>query len=60
MAPALPLVLGKGKSNRDVAAELAISEATAKGHVSNILVKLGADDRTQAVITAVKRGLIQL
>jgi len=53
-------LLGKGKSNREVAAELAITEATVKGHVSNILVKLGATDRTQAVITAVKRGLVRL
>src|SRR6266540_3023646 len=51
-------LLGKGKSNREVAAELAITEATVKGHVSNILVKLGATDRTQAVIIALKRGLI--
>jgi len=53
-------LLGKGKSNREVAAELAITEATVKGHVSNILIKLGATDRTQAVITAVKRGLVRL
>jgi two-component system NarL family response regulator len=53
-------LLGKGKSNRDVACELAISEATVKGHVSNILTKLGALDRTQAVIIALKRGLIHL
>ena len=53
-------LLGKGKSNRDVAFELAISEATVKGHVTNILTKLGAIDRTQAVIIALKRGLIHL
>jgi DNA-binding NarL/FixJ family response regulator len=53
-------LLGKGKSNRDVASELAISEATVKGHVTNILTKLGAVDRTQAVIIALKRGLIHL
>lgn len=53
-------LLGQGKSNRDVAHQLAITEATVKGHVTNILTKLGADDRTQAVITALKRGLIHL
>jgi two-component system NarL family response regulator len=53
-------LLGKGKSNREVAAELAISEATVKGHVTNILTKLGAHDRTHAVISALKRGLIHL
>jgi DNA-binding NarL/FixJ family response regulator len=53
-------LLGQGKSNREVAHQLAISEATVKGHVTNILTKLGALDRTQAVITALKRGLIHL
>jgi two-component system NarL family response regulator len=53
-------LLGKGNSNRDVACALAISEATVKGHVTNILTKLGAVDRTQAVIIALKRGLIHL
>jgi two-component system, NarL family, response regulator len=53
-------LLGKGKSNRDISSELAISEPTVKGHVTNILTKLGAVDRTQAVIIALKRGLIYL
>ena len=53
-------LLGKGKSNRDISSELAISEPTVKGHVTNILTKLGAVDRTQAVIIALKRGLIHL
>ena len=53
-------LLGKGKSNREVAVELAITEATVKGHVTNILSKLGVTDRTQAVIIALKRGLIHL
>ena len=52
--------LGKGKSNREIAAELAITEATVKGHVTNILSRLGVSDRTQAVITALKRGLVHL
>jgi DNA-binding NarL/FixJ family response regulator len=53
-------LLGTGNSNRDVACALAITEATVKGHVTNILTKLGAVDRTQAVIIALKRGLIHL
>jgi len=53
-------LLAKGRSNREVATDLAISEATVKGHVANILSKLGVGDRTQAVITALKRGLVHL
>lgn len=53
-------LLVKGKSNREVATDLAITEATVKGHVTNILSKLGVTDRTQAVITALKRGLVHL
>ena len=53
-------LLGKGKSNREVAAALAVTEATVKGHVTNFLSKLGVTDRTQAVIIALKRGLIHL
>ena len=39
---------------------LAITEATVKGHVANILSKLGVSNRTQAVITALKRGFVHL
>jgi two-component system NarL family response regulator len=53
-------LLAKGRSNREVAADLAITEATVKGHVANILSKLSVSDRTQAVITALKRGLVHL
>ena len=53
-------LLGKGKSNREIAAELAITEATVKAHVTNILSRLGVSDRTQAVITALKHGLVHL
>ena len=49
-----------GKSNKDIAAELHITEATVKGHMTNILGKLGVTDRTQAVITALRRGLVHL
>jgi DNA-binding NarL/FixJ family response regulator len=49
-----------GKSNKEIANLFSISEATVKGHVSNILLKLGANDRTEAVTTALKRGVVHL
>jgi len=49
-----------GNSNKRVAARLAISEETAKGHVKNILAKLSATDRTHAVTLALMRGIIQI
>ena len=53
-------LIAAGKSNREVAAQLAISEETAKTHVRNILAKLGAHDRTHAVTLALQRGIIHL
>jgi two-component system NarL family response regulator len=53
-------LLAKGKCNKEIATDLDITEATVKGHVTNILGKLGVTDRTQAVITALKRGLAHL
>lgn len=50
-------LIAKGKSNQDVADELYIGIKTVKYHVTNILAKLGVDDRTQAAIYAVKNGL---
>lgn len=55
----LELVAGGG-SNKWIAQKLAISEDTVKGHVSSILAKLGANDRTHAVTLAIRRGAIQL
>ncbi|BCE13617.1 hypothetical protein RSC3_00973 [Bacillus paralicheniformis] len=49
----------KGKSNKEIAASLFISEKTVKTHVSNLLSKLGLSDRTQAALFAVKHGLQQ-
>jgi NarL family two-component system response regulator LiaR len=49
--------IARGKSNRELALELGISEKTVKTHVSNILGKLHLDDRTQAAIYALKHGL---
>lgn len=53
-------LVSKGKSNKEIAVELGISEATVKCHVSVILMRLKASDRTQAVITALQRGLIHV
>ena len=50
----------RGMSNREIAGALFIAESTVKFHVTHILGKLNADDRTQAVITALKRGLVSL
>jgi DNA-binding NarL/FixJ family response regulator len=49
-----------GNRNRDIAKLLFISEETVKVHVKHIMEKLGANDRTQAVAIAVRRGIIQL
>jgi two-component system NarL family response regulator len=53
-------LLAKGGTNKDLAATLSISEGTVKGHVNNILSKLGVTDRTMAVTTALQRGIIHL
>lgn len=53
-------LLCKGRSNSEIATGLSISEGTVKFHVNNILSKLGVKDRTQAVITALRRGLTRL
>ncbi len=53
-------LLAKGMSNKEIAAQLSLSEGTIKNYVSNVLSKLHANDRTQAVITAVRRGLVDL
>lgn len=55
----LGLIVG-GNSNKEIMAELDISEGTVKLHVSHILEKLGAADRTQAAIMAVKQGIVHL
>ena len=52
--------LAAGGSNKQIAAWLGISEQTVKAHMKNILAKLGAQDRTQAVMLAIKRGIISL
>jgi DNA-binding NarL/FixJ family response regulator len=51
------LLVAQGKANKEIAAELVISERTARTHVSNILSKLGLTSRTQAALWAVREGL---
>lgn len=48
----------QGRSNREIADSLVISEKTAKAHISNILGKLGLEDRTQMAVYAIKHGLV--
>src|SRR6266849_7682760 len=52
--------VASGNRNRDIAEQLFISEETVKVHVKHIMEKLGANDRTQAVAIAVRRGIIHL
>ena len=53
-------LIAEGNSNKEIAARLSLTEDAVKGQVRNILAKLGANDRTQAVTIAVKRGIIEL
>lgn len=53
-------LIATGNSNKLIADQLSIGEATVKSHVTNILSKLGANDRTHAVSIGVKRGIIEL
>ncbi len=53
-------LLAAGLPNKEIAQQLALSEGTVKNHISAILAKLHANDRTQAVLTALKRGLVDL
>jgi DNA-binding NarL/FixJ family response regulator len=53
-------LLGKGLSNKEMAAQLGVVEGTVKIHITNIFGKLGVVDRTQALIEAIKRGIVQI
>lgn len=53
-------LIAQGKRNRDIAGDLFLSEKTVKAHVSSILKKLNAEDRTEAVTIGLRRGLISL
>ena len=53
-------LVAKGLSNKEIGASLNIVEGTIKVHLKNILAKLNVSDRTQAILVAVKRGIIHL
>lgn len=53
-------LIAAGNANKQIAAQLSISEETVKGRVKNILSKLNANDRTHAAMIGLKRGIIQL
>ena len=52
-------LIAEGNANKEIAAQLSISEETVKGQVRNILSKLGANDRTHAAMIGLKRGIIE-
>lgn len=52
--------LALGRSNKEIAAALAIGEETVKTHVANLLAKLQVENRAQAIVQALKRGLVAL
>lgn len=49
-----------GNANKEIAAQLSLTEETVKSHIRNILAKLGANDRTHAVAIGLRRGIIEL
>lgn len=53
-------LVAAGNANKEIGAQLSLTEVTVKSHLRNILGKLGANDRTHAVTVAVKRGMIDL
>jgi two-component system NarL family response regulator len=53
-------LMARGLRNKEIGADLNISEETAQGHVKNILAKFGVHDRTEAVTIAIKRGIVHL
>jgi DNA-binding NarL/FixJ family response regulator len=53
-------LVAQGLTNKEIAEKLSISDKTARNHVANCLLKLGANDRTEAVTTAIARGLLRI
>ena len=52
--------MADGRSNREIAHALTITEGTVKAHVNNILNKMNVSGRTEAVTLAIKRGIVHL
>jgi DNA-binding NarL/FixJ family response regulator len=53
-------LIAAGNSNKQIAWHLGVTEGTIKGHLTNILGKMGVNDRTHAAVTAIRRGLVHL
>ena len=53
-------VAADGLSNKEIAAKLIISEKTVKNHIANIFSKLQVNDRTQAILVALRKGLVSM
>jgi len=53
-------LVAKGNANKEIAAQLSLTEETVKSHMRNVLAKLEANDRTHAVAIGIKRGIIDL
>jgi two-component system NarL family response regulator len=53
-------LIGQGHGNREIAVQLCISEKTVKNHIANIFAKLHVYDRTQAVLYAIRKGLVKM
>lgn len=51
-------LIASGRSNKEIANDLSLTEGTVKGYVSNVLAKLGVQDRTQAALLAVREGVL--
>jgi DNA-binding NarL/FixJ family response regulator len=51
-------LIAEARTSREIAADLVISERTARTHVSNVLRKIGVSSRTQAAVLAVREGLV--
>lgn len=67
LAPAITLrereilsLVAKGRANKEIAAALGIAEDTVKRHISNVLQKLGVNDRAQATAEAIRRGIVKV
>jgi DNA-binding NarL/FixJ family response regulator len=54
------ILVGQGHSNKEIAHQLCISEKTVKNHIANIFSKLHVNDRTQAVLYAIRQGLVKV